>query len=402
MILPEINKTHRNILIATSIVTKIFVLLLLIFCFHSFVDTWDYGNYYAATENILKGLAPWDGGTTVMFPPLAFIPLLISYAVSLFFGGAGYIFSLWVLMALCDIVSILCIYWIGLKLYPEKTAFIAAMLYATAISIAYYSLCRIDSFPTCLAMLAILVTVYGDKTKGYLASVVGLFVKLWPIILYPFLWIYNSGGSSLIAEGKKRAAWILLAAVVLFAAMIAAGYNGFLVVANTVLSNTPIYLVSQYLQIAGSNLPLSTIVIIFHILTGVIIIGALYYLYKKPKTLGLLLKVLLISLMAAVLLMQYRSPQYCEWFMPFAALLLATDIWGILLFIGVQIFSFIEFPLAFWGLYTNTEYTSPLALGFFTLLFLAYGLLLWRALKMDEKKNAVEVPVSKRQNKFKQ
>jgi hypothetical protein len=264
------------------------------------------------------------------------------------------------------------------------------MLYATAISAAYYSFCKFDALPTCLVMLAILATVYRDKTKGYLATVVGLFVKIWPIILYPFLWIYNSKDSSLIAEGKKRAIGIALVTIVLFVAMMVAGYNGFLVYTDTVYCNTVVYAVSQYFLMAGVQLPFSAMVTVFHILTAATILGALYYLYRKPKTISLLLKVLLISIMATIFLMQYRSPQYNVWFMPFAALLLATDVWGILLFIGIQIFSFVEFPFAFWTIYTNTQYTSPFALGFFTIFFLAYGLLLWRALKMEAANSPAE------------
>ncbi len=390
MNLPAINPRQRNILILTSIATKIFVLMILVFVFHTFVDLYDYQLYIEAVQNILGGALPWANGVLVFYPPLAYVPMILSYAVATVTGPVGFIIAMWVLLAVCDIVTILCIYYVGLKLYSERTAFIAAMLYATAISAAYYSLCKFDALPTCLAMLAVLATVYGDKTKGYLATVVGLFVKIWPIILYPFLWIYNSKDSSLIAEGKKRAIGIALATFVLFVAMIVAGYNGFLVYTDTVYCNTVVYAVSQYFLMAGIQIPFSAMVTVFHILAAATIFGALYYFYKKPKTISLFLKVLLISIMATIFLMQYRSPQYSVWFWPFAALLLATDIWGILLFVGIQIFSFIEFPFAFWTLYTNGEYTSPFALGFFTLFFLAYGLLLWRAMKMESANSPVK------------
>ena len=403
MHLPAIDPRRRNILILTSIATKIFVLLFLVIVFHSFVDIYDYQLYAESVQNILSGALPWANGVAVFYPPLAFVPMIIAYLVASVTGSLGFFITMWILLAACDIVTVLCIYYVGLKLYSERTAYIAAMLYATAISVAYYSLCKYDAFPIFLAMLAVLATVYNDKTKGYLASVIGLFVKIWPVLLYPFLWVYNSGESSissLIVEGKTRAIGILLATIVLFVAMIAVGYSAFLIYTNTIYCNTLVYTISQYFQLAGIQIPFSAMITAFHILAAGIILGALYYLYKKPKTPGLLLKVLLIALMATVLLMQYRSPQYSIWFMPLAALLLATDIWGILLFISVQILSFIEFPFAFWTLYTNSEYTSPLALGFFTLFFLAYGLLLWRALKMEEGKHHTgDAQVSKRKNK---
>jgi hypothetical protein len=392
MHLPAIDPKKRNILILTSIATKIFVAFLLVIVFRSFIDMYDYQLYYQSVQNIVSGALPWANGVAVYYPPLAFFPMLISYAVSSFAGTFGFVVTMWILLAICDIVTIFCIYYIGLKLYSEQTAFIAAMLYATAISVAYYSLSKFDAFPTCLAMLAILATIYGDKTQGYLASVAGLFVKLWPILLFPFLWIYNSRRTSLVTEGKKRALWIALSVIVLFGVMIAAGFNGFFMYTSVVYCNTIVYALSQYLQMAGIALPFSVIVTIFRILTAAIILGALYYQYKQPKTISLLLKVILISIMATIFLMQYRSPQYSVWFIPFAALLLATDIRGILLFTGIQILSFIEFPLAFYSLYTNVQYTSPLALGFFTLFFLAYGLLLWQALKMEDQHPVTDPP----------
>ena len=381
MHLQPINKTRRNLLILTSIVTKIFVAFITVFTFHSFIDTFDYQNYHQAMQNILNGLAPWAGGTSVMFPPLAFIPMMIAYGVSLVGGMMGFIVSMWVLAAICDIITIFCIYWIGLKLYSEQTAFIAAMVYATAISMAYYSLSKFDPFPTCMAMLAILATVYGDKTKGYLASIAGLFIKLWPIVLFPFFWIYNSRKSSLIAEGRKRVALIATISAVIFVGMIVAGYNVLLGYAGLVFCNTIQYTIIQYAQIIGVAIPSAGLTDIFRVILILVIGYAAFRLYTGKKTVSLLLKAILVSLMGLVFLWQYRSPQYIMWFMPVVALLIADLIEGILIFTIVQVLSYIEFPLAFYNLYTNAQYTSPWALVFFTIYFAAYGLLLWQALK---------------------
>ena len=176
MHLPAISPHRRNLLIVTSIFTKIVVIILTIFILHSFIDTFDYQNYHLAMQNILNGLAPWAGGTSVMYPPLCIhsdddsLRSVVGWRVyrvrSFHVDSHGNL----------DIITLFCIYYIGLKLYSEQTAFIAAMLYATSISMAYYSLSKFDAFPTCLAILAVLVTVYGDKTKGYLVSVAGLFL----------------------------------------------------------------------------------------------------------------------------------------------------------------------------------------------------------------------------------
>ena len=134
----------------------------------------------------------------------------------------------------------------------------------------------------------------------------------------------------------------------------------------------------------GISVPFEIISDIFKILTVVIILGSLYYMYTRPKTLALMLKLIFLSLMVTIFFSQYRSPQYIVWFSPIAAILVADDIWGIAMFICVQIAGFIEFPLAFYKIYVNDHYTSSLALGFFTVVFILYGLLVWRALIMRE------------------
>lgn len=386
MHLPAISPKHRNYLIAASVSTKLFLLGLLVFVFHSLPDMFDYQNYYVAMQNIVQGLAPWANGTSVMFPPLAYIPMGIAYIISLFSGFFGFVLTMWVMEEICDLIIIFCIYEIGVKLYSQRTAFIAALLYATSISIAFYSMSKFDAFPTAVMMIALTVTVYGDKTKGYLASIAGFFVKLWPVVLFPFLWIYNSRNSSLLIEGKKRVGLIIGVSVIIFIGMLVLGYNLLVGYASLVFCNTIQYAFLQYCQIAGIPFSQSILEKAFWGLMVCVILPGMYTLYKSPKTITILLKCILVSIMAIVFLMQYRSPQYIVWFMPILAILVADRIESILIFIVVQILAFIEFPLAFYFLYTNTQYTSPWALAFFTIYFAAFGLLLWQALKFNGQK----------------
>jgi len=390
MDLPKISTKHRNLLILTSIATKIFIIFLVTIALHSFLDMHDYIIYYQAVQNIFHGYLPWASGVDFNYPPVAILPMVISYIISIALGSFGFLISMWVLMIVCDIVTTLCVYYIGLKLFSEQVALIAGMLNASALSVAYFVLTRFDAFPTCLAMLAVLTTIYGEEVKGYAASIAGLFTKIWPILLYPFFWIYNSRHTSLVIEGKKRAFWFLLAGAAVFGVMIWAGYNKFLVYASMVYCNTVPYTIFQYFQMAGIGIPFGIIAKIFQTLTVVIILGALYLMYIRPKTIALLLKLILVTLMVTIFFSQYRSPQYIVWFSPFAALLVANDIWGILVFIGVQVLALIEFPFAFWTLYVNDHYISSWALVFFSIFFLACGLLLWKSLKMECQLSAVE------------
>jgi len=382
--LPPIVPARRNTLIAASIGSKVFIGLVTIFVFSSFIDAYDLQIYYQAVGNIIRGMMPWANGVIFYYPPLAIAPMLIAYAVSLVGGYLGFVLAMWALMTACDIVTTLCIYYIGLKLYSEQTAFIAAMLNATAFSVAYFVLTRFDAFPASLAAVALLATVYNDKKAGYLGAVAGLFAKLWPMLLFPFLWLYNARDSSVVAEGRKRAVWFLLAGGLVFGLMLWAGYNKFLGYAEMVYANTIPYAVSQYLQIAGATVPFNVISNVFRVLTVVVIAGALYWMYKQPGSITRMVKLILITIFVLVFFSQYRSPQYIVWLSPFAALLVAGDRWGVLAFLGVQVLAYIEFPLMFWVLYVNDHYLTEWALGFFTVLFIAYGLMLWRAVQRED------------------
>lgn len=238
MQLPGINPAHRNIMIAASMVSLAFVWFV-----NLPINVFDLVIYYKAIINVLHGMWPWANGVEFYYPPLAFAPMLVAYVFSLIVGSSGFVLGMWLLMISFDIVTTFCIYYIGLKLYSEQKAFVAAMLNATAVSVAYYVFTRFDAFPAALALIAVLATVYRDQTKGYLWAVVGLFTKLWPMLLFPFLWPYNARESSVLGEGKKRAIWFLLGSGLVFGLMLWAGYNKFLGYAERVYVNTIPYII---------------------------------------------------------------------------------------------------------------------------------------------------------------
>jgi hypothetical protein len=255
------------------------------------------------------------------------------------------------------------------------------MLTATAFSAAYFALTKFDAFPAFISAVALMATIYNNKKGGYLAAVTGLFAKLWPMLIFPFLWIYNARGNSLLKEGKERAVWFLLVTGGIFGVMLWAGYNKFLGYIDVVFCNTITYLVSYIL---GATVPFNIVVDVFRALIIIIIASALYWMYRRPESIIRMVKMILISIFVLAFFIQYRSPQYAVWMLPFVTLLVAGDLWGTLVFYWVQLLAFIEFPLAFYVLYINDHYLSGWAHGFFTVLFISYGVLLWRAIRSSE------------------
>ena len=135
------------------------------------------------------------------YPPLVFIPILLAFIPAILFNSAAaFILSFQFLMVICDVIIVICIYLIGLKLYNEKTAFVAAFLYATAFSVGYFVLTKYDAFPTSILMLAVLFTVYNRSIRGYISIVVGTLAKIFPGIALPFVAFYNAKSTSLRQE----------------------------------------------------------------------------------------------------------------------------------------------------------------------------------------------------------
>jgi len=387
--LPEMNPERLNILVLSPVITTLAIGIVCILVYGFPNSTGDLLVYYRGVQNILIRQWPWDQGVEFYYPPLAFLPVMIAYAVSCIGGGfLTFMVAMWALMLLCAIVTTVCVYYIGLKLYPEKVAFTAALLNATAVSVAYYVLCRFDPFPACLAMAAVLATLYGDSFRGYLASVLGLFAKIWPIVLFPFFWIYNARHSSLAEEGKKQAFAFVLAGGLIFGLMLWWGYDRVFGYADMfgftshVYCNTIPFTVSHYLRIVNIDVPFASVALVFRILTVIVVLGALYLMYRQPENIARMLKLILVVIVVAIMFSQYRSPQYIVWFTPFAALLVADDLFGIAAFTAVQVLGFIEYPLSYDVLWENARYLSDLAPLFFAVFFIVLGLLLWRALNM--------------------
>ena len=193
-------KRHLLLLIFIAIITKFVIIFATTSVFNSFMDSFDLQYYFQAAVHILQGQVPY-ANFSFDYPPLALIPILLALLPALLFNsGVLFVIAFQILMVICDIIIVICVYLIGLKLYNEKTAFVAAFLYATAFSAGYFVLTKYDAFPTSLLMVAILFTLYGQTFKGYLAAVLGFFAKIFPALIIPFMVLYNSRTSTLKNE----------------------------------------------------------------------------------------------------------------------------------------------------------------------------------------------------------
>jgi hypothetical protein len=393
-------KRHLFYLIIVSIAVKLLVLVATTAVFHSFVDLFDIGYYFQNAVLLVQGQIPYLN-FSFDYPILIFIPIGIALIPALATQNAmTFVYSFQLLMALCDIGTLLCVYFIGLKIWNEKTAFSAGLIYATAFSAAYFVLTKYDAFPTLLLMGAVLFTVYGMGIRGYISATLGFFAKIFPAIAFPFMILYNAKTTSLRQEIISTAKVVIPFIVILllpFLILRPDVINTYLFATGAsvgVYVNTLTYTIYSWLNGVGHiGISPENVSLVMYGLMGIAILYLLYTAYvdtsRRPTT---LLKTLLFALIAVIIFTKFHSPQYIVWYTPFLALLVADDPIKIGLFFLTQAFAYIEFPLMFNSYYVNLQYTNPvgssgwfLTLLFFTLQYLALFILLASIIMPEER-----------------
>jgi len=389
---------HIVLLVAASLLTKLVLLFVTTFVFHSFIDLFDIGFYFDHAKLLLQGQLPYIN-YSFDYPVLVFVPITIAFVPALLLQNAmTFVYSFQILMVLADIVTLLCIYLIGLKVWDEKRAFFAGLLYATAFSTAYFVLTKYDAFPTALLMLAILFTIYGMNLKGYLSATLGFFAKIFPAIAFPFMLLYNAKETSIKEEIISVLKIVVPVSVVLFLPLFILRpdvINSYLFATGGsvgIYANTATNTICFWLQdIVHLGIPSSAVSLLMYILMGIFLLLLVFVAYIDPKKNPVtLLKLVLCAIFCLVFFTKFHSPQYIVWFTPFLCLLVADNLYTVILFYITQVFAYIEFPLMFGRFYTNLEYANPvgssdwyLTLFFFTVEYVALVLLIFLTVRPD-------------------
>ena len=320
----QIVKRHILYLIAISILTKLVVLFVTPVIFHSFIDYFDLGFYLNHAVMLTQGQLPYVN-YSFDYPILVFVPITIALVPALAFQNAmAFVYTFQFLMVICDIVTLICIYFIALKIYNEETAFLSGLIYATAFSTSYFVLTKYDAFPTCLLVLAVVFTIYGMNMKGYIAAGLGFFAKIFPAIAFPFLILYNTKKSSIkdeiiaVLKVMVPLSLVLLLPVLIIRPEAIQTYLFATGASVGVYVNTATYtLYSWFSGVRHIAISPENVSLVMYGLMGITILYLLYNAYmdtgKRPVT---LLKTLLCALIAIIVFTKFHSPQYIVWFTP--------------------------------------------------------------------------------------
>jgi len=369
-------KRHLAYLVGLSLLTKFFVIVVTTSVFHSFIDLFDIGFYFDHGMMLIQGQLPYVN-YFFDYPILIFVPTILALIPALLLQDTMvFVYSFQILMVLCDLLITICVYLIGLRIWDQKTALYAGLIYATAFSSAYFVLTKYDAFPTVLLMMALLCTVYGAAMKGYVTTAAGFFAKIFPVIALPFIVLFNAKESSIKQEIYRSLKVFLPLIAILILPFLAFRTD----IINTYLpirtgmdyySNTVTFTIYSWLHdVFGTAISLDVILGVMFVMLVAGLLALVYLAYSSPqKDPVLLLKLVLTAIVLVIFCVKVRSPQYLVWFTPLLCILAADDIRKIILVYLVQCMAYIEFPLLFRTYYVSTQYTDPvLSPGWFTIL----------------------------------
>lgn len=384
-------KTHLFYLLLIFIAATLLLVVVTTVVFRTFVDLFDIGIYLKHTLMLMQGQFPID--PEFPYPPLAFIPILIAFVPAIFFNsGEAFVFTFQFLMFACYCVTVVCVYFIGLKIYnEERTAFIAALLSATAFSALYFVITKFDAFPTMLLMLAVLFTTYKRTVEGYAAAMLGFFTKVFPILALPFFVFHNAKSTPLKQELISAAKVVIPIGIVLFLPLFLLNPSTFSIYIPIrselgYYSNTLTFTLFSWLHnVFHLSVSLDMISAVMYAAMGLGLLILLYIAWRVPdKDPKLSIKLLLCAVVLVVVCAKVRSPQYIVWFTPLICILAADSFRKITSFYIFQVLAYAEFPLMFSAFYTALQYTDPalsqgwwITLMMFTLEYLALFICVW-------------------------
>lgn len=401
MVYGTISKYRKPLalLILLSFVTKIVVAIATASWFHSFVDLWGYNVYLQTVvfPFLQNGSLPyidynWEYPTLMLVPTaIATIAMLAAQNIQMFYLSYAF------LMSVCDAVSIVCVYFITLKIRGgnRNTAFMAGLLVATAFSAAYHVITCFDAFAVMLMMLGLYFAICKDDSVGsYITIICGYLTKLFPITILPFVFFYNAKRT----DRKKEFLDVVELGFFLFAIFalpfILRNFSSVGVYLDKtetdkgVFGATLNYAVGMFFhKVLGINIDPQIITIVMYcilaVVIGILVWSAYHNEHRKPAE---LLKYSLLALTALIIFVPHHSPQYMIWIVPLLAILAANSWWKILWFYILQVMLYVRFPLTYYSNWTNAGYTPAnwgITLAFFIVQFAVLAYLLWITTKMD-------------------
>jgi len=348
--------------------------------------TGDMTLYYWYADSIFHGRFPYIS-FYAEYPQLFFIPLIIAY-LPLLTGPnfTAFLFTFGTMNLLFDLGTLACVYVLAARFFGQAHAFRAGLLYATAISTAFFIPILFDIIPTFFLVFSLCCFIHGKEMASYLSAAAGVLLKWFPFACFPVFFLSNLKNGRDMKNFRNGVVVSILAAT---ACML-----------PFVLFNTGKFIETYRFHIV--RLPeahslvyyLDTILSLFHIqATGnlfliIMVLGEcilLYWYFRHLDGSNLTLTyVLFLSVLVFFLCNKVMGTYYLVWLTPFLAIFLLGSLRHLVLFYAVQVVMFLETPVLlgivykpYWN-YSVLENSLPsIPFVFYTVKFAIFFVLLY-------------------------
>lgn len=382
----QILKKDLIILAFTGLVVKLLVISAALPALDQIL-TGDMTLYYWYADSIFQGRFPYLN-YYAEYPQLFFIPLIIAY-LPLLAGPdfTGFLFTFGTMNLLFDLGTLVCVYILAARFFGQDHAFRAGLLYATAISTAFFIPILFDIIPTFFLVFSLCCFIHGKEMASYLSAAAGVLLKWFPFACFPVFFLFNLKNGRDMKDFRNGVVLSLLAAAACMLPFVLLNTGKFIETYRFHIVRLPeAHSLVYYLDAVFSTLIhvqiYSNLFLIIMVLAECLL---LYWYYRHLDTSELALTcVLFISVLIFFLCNKVMGTYYLVWLTPFLAILLLGSLRHLLLFYAVQIVMFLETPVLlgivykpFWD-YSVMENSLPsLPFVFYTVKFAIFLVLLY-------------------------
>ncbi len=353
--------------------------------------------YYNYANYAISGKIPYID-YFIEYPQFFLIPVFIAAIPSFIIHNSSvYFHSFMILMYLVDTATLICVYYIAIKLFGQEKALLSGLLYATAFASAFLVSLTYDSVPTFFLMFSILFFLYGKEVQAYISACVGALTKWFPVFCYPYYILYTIKNKRERGSMKKG---IIISSIIIFLSFIpfiVLNYQAFLET-YVVHFGRPAYPYSliYYLDVISKYfINIEPFVNLSLVLLAVVEFVLIYWYYKyldgKQST---LCYVIFLSVFLFILLNKVFVPYYIVWIVPFLAIFFINSHRQIFLFYLLQFIIYLEEPVLIDQIFFNYSFvknslpTSQFV--FFSIKFVIFFVVLYVIIQDLRKTQSIE------------
>jgi hypothetical protein len=339
-------KKDLIILAFTGLVVKLLVISAALPMIGSIISG-DMTLYYWYADSIFHGRYPYIS-FNAEYPQFFFIPLIAAY-FPLMTGPefTGFLCTFGTMNLLFDLGTLVCVYILAARFFDQARAFRAGLLYATAISTAFFIPILFDIIPTFFLVFSLCCFIHGRELVSYLSAAAGVLLKWFPFACFPVFFISNLKNRREMNVFRNGATLSILLAAACMLPFFLLNQGKFIDTYRFHIVRLPeahslvYYCDAVFSSFFHVQVPGNVFLILMVLAECFLLYGYFRYLDGSELTLT---GVLFLSVLVFFLCNKVMATYYLVWMTPFLAILLGGSLRHLIVFYAIQIIMYLETP----------------------------------------------------------